>query len=152
MAITSASSFAGNLHQRMRKCGQRREIILRHAHELVGLAVAGDLHPMIFEQLEFNFFIGQQPHEFEKFFCRDGAGAFFFHFGFAGRADAQLKIGRGDVEAIAFGLAEEIRENRDRRLALDDALRESEFVEQIEFLYAEFHRVGVPWFLVLGLL
>ena len=84
------------------------------------------MDPVIFQQLEADFAFGQQAHELEKFFCRNGAGAFFFHFGFAGCADAQLKIGGRDREAVALGLAKKIRENRNRRLALDDALRQAQ--------------------------
>ena len=84
---------------------------------------------MVFEELEFNFLVGQQSYKLEEFFCRDRAGAFFFHLGFARRADAQLEIGRGDVQTIALGLAQEVRKNRDRRLALDNSLGERKFVE-----------------------
>ena len=102
---------------------------------------------MIFQQLETNFFVGKQAHQFEKFFRRNGAGAFFLHFRFAGGADAQFEIGGRDGEAVSLGLAEEIRENGNGRLALDDSLGERELVEQVKFLYAKFHRVKSSQFL-----
>ena len=70
---------------------------------------------------------------------RDRAGAFFFNFRFARRADAEFEIGGRDGEAIAFRLTKKIREDGNRRLAFDDTLRQLKFFEKIEFLYAEFH-------------
>ena len=107
----------------MRKGGQRGEIVLGHPDQLIGLTITGDLHPVIFEQLELDFLIREQSNKLEQLFCRDGAGALFFHLGFARRADAELEVRRGDVEAITLGLAEKIREDRDRGLALDNPLR-----------------------------
>ena len=111
--MTPASSFAGIFTKVLREIRQRREIVLGHAHQLVVLAIAGDLHVMIFQQLETNFLIGQQAHQLEEFFRRDGAGAFFFDLGFAGCADAQLEIRGGDGEAIALRFTEEVRQNRE---------------------------------------
>jgi len=42
-------------------------------------------------RLEFYFAFGKQAHQLEQFFGRDGARAFFFYLGFAGRADALME-------------------------------------------------------------
>ncbi len=78
LAITLGEQLGGNSYQRVRKIGERGKIVLRHTHKLVSFAIAGDLHPVIFEQLEANFSVGQQPDEVEKFLGRNGASAFFF--------------------------------------------------------------------------
>jgi hypothetical protein len=49
---------------------------------------------MIFEQLETDFALRQQAHEFEKFFGGDGSRAFLFYFCFAGSADGKFQVGR----------------------------------------------------------
>ena len=92
LAIDAGEQLGGNLHERMRKIGQRREIILRHAHKLVVLAIAGDLNVVVLEKLESNFFVGKQTHQLEQLFRRDRAGAFLFHLRFARRANAQFKV------------------------------------------------------------
>src|SRR6185437_9116633 len=106
----------------MRKIGKRGKIVLRHAHKLVGLAIGSYLDPVIFKQFEANFSIWQQPHEIEKFFSWNRAGAFFFDLSFTRRADTQLEISGCDRQPIPFRFAKKIRKDRDRSLALDDAL------------------------------
>src|SRR5271156_1634121 len=51
----------------------------------------------------------------------------------------ELEIGGRDGEAAAFGFDQKIREDGNGGLALDDALRQFEFVEQVRSFYAEFH-------------
>ena len=131
--------LCGNFHQRVRESRQGGEIIFGHTHELVIAAIADDVHPMIFEELEFHFSFGEQAQQLEKFLGRDGAGAFFFYFGIAGGADAEFQIGGRDGEAVAFRLHQKIREDGNGGLALDDALRQFELVEQVRSFYAEFH-------------
>jgi len=127
----------------VRHCGQCREIFFRHADELVFLFVADDFDPVILEQPELDFTFGKQAHELEKFFRRDGAGAFLFHLGVARGADAELEVGGGDVELVALGFNQQVGQNRDRRFAFDDTLRGAEFVQQRRFGYAEFHRLVI---------
>ena len=133
----------GNFHQRVRESRERWEIIFGHADQLVVAAVADDVHPMIFQELEFHFAFGQQAQQLEKFLGGDRAGAFFFYLGVAGRADAEFQIGGGDGEAAAFRFHQKIREDGNGGLALDDALRQFEFVQQVRSFYAEFH-LGQP--------
>ena len=106
LAISEERIFAGYVHQRVGKRRHGREIILGHAHHLVVAAIGGDLHPVIFEQLEANFAFGQQAHQFQQFLGGNGARAFLFYFRFAGGADAQFQIGGGEREAVALGLAQ----------------------------------------------
>jgi len=68
----------------MRKGGLRGEVFLRHAHQLVGLPIADDLHPVVFEKPEVDFSIREQAHQFQQLFRGDGASPLFFHFGAAG--------------------------------------------------------------------
>ncbi len=110
--------------------GKRRKIFLRHTDELVFLSIADDLHPMILKQLDLDLALGQQAHELQQFFRRDSPRAFFLDLCFAGRADAQLKVRRRDRQLAALGLDQQIRKNRNCRLALNDALRGAEFVQQ----------------------
>ena len=130
---------AESLDEGVRHRRKRRKIFLGHADEFVFLSIADDLNPVILEQLDLDLAFGQQAHEFQKFLRRDGAGAFFFDLGFAGRADAQLKVGRRDGDAAALGFDQKIGKNRDCRLALHDTLRGAEFVQQRGLCYAEFH-------------
>ena len=53
--------------------GMAGKIILGHAHHLVGAPVRGDLHPMVFEQLEANLALRQQAHQVEQLFRGNGA-------------------------------------------------------------------------------
>src|SRR6266849_1769751 len=135
-----AQQFRRNLHQRVGKHRDGREVILRHAHHLVSLAVADDLDPVVFEQLEADLLLRQQTHQFEQFFSRDRGGAVFLDLGFARRADAQLEVGGRNCQPAALSLAEQVRQDGDGGLALHHALRQAQFVEQVKFLYAEFHR------------
>jgi hypothetical protein len=41
--------FCRNFHERMRKAGERREIVFRHPDEFVVLTIARNLHPVVFE-------------------------------------------------------------------------------------------------------
>ncbi len=95
---------------------------------------------MIFEKLEADFALGQEPHELEKFFRGDGPGPFFFHFGFARGADGKLKVGGRQRDAISGGFAQDVAEDGNRGFPLDDSLRHAEFIEQVKLLHTEFHR------------
>src|SRR5260370_31409264 len=94
---------------------------------------------MISEQLDLDVAFGKQAHEFEQFFRRDGAGAFFFNLRFAGSADAELEIGGGNVEASAFRLDKKIGEDGNGGLTFDHTLRGAKFIQQRGFCDAEFH-------------
>src|SRR5208282_1740352 len=107
---------------------------------------------MIFKKFELNFFIREQTNKVEEFLGGNRAGAYFFYLGFARGTDAELEIGGGNCQPIAFRFTQEVRKDRDRRLAFDDALREIKLLEQVELLYAEFHQVQPLAFCFLRLL
>ena len=59
---------------------------------------------MIFQQLDRDVGVGQQFYVVVKFAGGDGAGAFFFYFGVARSAKAEVEIGGGERQAVAGGL------------------------------------------------
>src|SRR4029077_10273891 len=129
----------GDLHKSVRESRERGEIILGHSHELVGLAVGDDLHPVVLELLQADLALGKKADKLEKFLRRDRRRAILLDLGLAGGADGELEVGGGDGEAAALRFAEKVRENGDGGLALDDALGQRKLVEKLVPLYAEFH-------------
>ena len=94
---------------------------------------------MIFEQPETDLAFRQQAHQFQQLFRGNGSGAFLFHFRFAGSAQAELEVRGRQRDAIALGLAEQVRKDGNRRLSLDYALRQIQLLQQVKLLYREFH-------------
>ena len=94
---------------------------------------------MILKQPETNFAFWQEPHEFEKLFCRDRSGAFFFYLRFAGGSDGQFEVGGRQRDVIAGGFAQDVAENWNRRFSLDNSLRQAKLLEQVKLLHTEFH-------------
>jgi hypothetical protein len=88
---------------------------------------AGKFSLAIPTSLYFFFSLTQKADEFQKFLGGDSAGAFFLDLGFTRGPDAKLQVRSGNGEAGAFGLDEQVGENRDGGLALNDTLRGVEF-------------------------
>ena len=125
--INPGHNLRGNFREHVRRFGDSREIFLGHADHLVFALSRFNLHPMILKKFKFNFFVGQQAHELKQFLGRYGPAAFFFNFRFARSTDAQLEVGGGEGKFVADALEQKVRQNRDGRLAFDDALRHFQF-------------------------
>jgi hypothetical protein len=91
---------------------------------------------VVVHQLDGDVALGEQLDVVVELAGGDGAGAGLFDLGRAAGAQALVEIGGGDGEAAGITLAgggfeEEVREDGNRRLALDDALRGGELPEQL---------------------
>ena len=86
------------------KCRQAGEIRLGHADHLGVGTAAANADPVIFQQLDGDVGVGQQLHVVVKFARGDRAGAFFFYFGAARGAQAEIEVGRGERQAVPRGL------------------------------------------------
>src|SRR5579863_234184 len=127
--------------QRVWRLRDGREIVFRHSDHLVGPPSGLNLHPVVLKNLELDFLVGQQAHQLEQLLRRNGAAAFLLDFGLTGSAYAEFEIGGGQKKFVALALNEKVGENGDSGLALDDALRQFELLQQVILLDAEFHRL-----------
>ena len=83
---------------------------------------------MVLQQLDADVAIAEQLYVVVKLAGGDGAGAIFFDRGGAAGAQAEVEVGGGDGQLAIGGLKKKIGQDGDGRLALDHALRRSEFL------------------------
>ena len=127
-------------------CGQFGDLRVVGAAEAdhLGVGAAGaDLDPVVVEELEGDFAVGQELDVVVELARGDGAGAGLLDFGFGGGADGLVEVGGGDVDLAAFGAVgyfnEKVGEDGDGGFALDDGLDGGELFEQILTGYRDFH-------------
>ena len=111
-----------------------------HADHLGVGAAGANLDPVVLEQLDGDVAVGKELDVVVELARGDGAGAGLFDFDGGAGADGLVEIGGGDVEAVAFGLDEEVRQDGNGGLALDHALRRRELFHQFLTAYGNLHR------------
>ena len=122
------------------KLGNLRIVGARHADHFGVGAAGADLHPVVVEQLDGDVAIGQELDVVVELARGNGAGSGLLDLGGGAGADGLVEVGGGDVEPVALGLDEEVGENGNGGLALDDALRGGELLDQILTAYGNLHR------------
>ena len=140
-AISVFSATSGNAGRRDgRELRHLRIVGARHAHHLGVRAAGANLHPVVLQQLDGDIAIGQQLDVVVKLARGNGACARLLHLHRGAGADRLVEIGRGDVQPVALGLDQKVRQNRNRGLALHHALRRGEFLHQFLAAYGNLHR------------
>ena len=134
----------GNLHQRVRESRERGKIILGHAHELVIPAVAGDVHPVIFEKLKFDLLLREASASSSKSFFAGMVPAPSF-FTLASQDVRMLSSRSVAVMVRRLPFASTRRFERMGMVVLRSTTPcvRFEFVEQVRSFYAEFHLQAV---------
>jgi hypothetical protein len=112
----------------------------RHAHHLGVRPAGANLHPVVLKQLDRDVAFGQQLDVVVELARRNGAGAWLLDLGLGAGADCLVQIGRGNVQPVALGLDQKIRQNRNRGLALHHTLRRGELLHQVLAAYGNLHR------------
>jgi len=102
----------------------------------LGVGASGaDLNPMVVEELDGDFAVGEKFDVVVELAGGDGAGAGLFDFGLGGGAEGLVEVGGGDVDDAAIGsiggFDEEVGEDGDGGLAFDDGLDGGELFEEV---------------------
>ncbi len=103
---------------------------------------------MILQELDGYIRIRKEPHEIKQFLGRHRPGAFFFHLGRTGAANAQLEVRSRQNHATSLRLQQDVGEDRDGGLLFDHALGEIQLADQIRLAYSEFHAGSCYYFSV----
>lgn len=118
--------------------GQVRDLGVVGAPEAdhLGVASAGaDLDPVVVEELDGDFAVGEELDVVVELAGGDGAGAGFLDLGFGGGAQGLVEVGGGDVDEATLGaiggVNEEVGKDGDGGLALDDGLDGGELFEEV---------------------
>src|SRR5580700_10257839 len=94
---------------------------------------------MIILDLHLHVGIRQQAHVIEQTPCRNCSTAGLLDARGAGDADAELQVCSREDDFIAISLDQNVRQNWNRCLLLNDALREVQFANQICPTDGKFH-------------
>ena len=126
----AAQNLRWNLHNSgSRKHWQAGKIRPRHADHLGVRPSTADAHPMVLKHLDRDVRVRQQLHIIMQLARRDRARAFLFNFGIAGCPQAEIQIGCRERQPVAASFKQIVRQNGDRRLALNYSLGRRKFSE-----------------------
>ena len=119
--------------------GKRRKLFLRQAEDLEKALSAADGRRVLPIDLDLDFARGQLANDREKTPRRQRGRAFLFDVRLETSAHADVQIGRGQMDFVAFGLQQDVGKNRQRRARADDVLHLLQTFEQLFFRDAKFH-------------
>ena len=94
---------------------------------------------MVLQQLDGDVTLAKQLDVIVKLAGRDGAGPLFFGLRRTCRAQAQIKVGRGDRKPVGGSFKQKVGEDRDGCLALHYALGSGQLFEQVRLADYDFH-------------
>src|SRR6185369_10422192 len=107
------------------------EAFTRHTGNPRSRTPAGDVGPMVFEELHVNVALGKQPDIIEQLAGGNGSGTFFFYARGTGATDSKLEVCSSQSDAITRCFEQYVREDRYRGFLFDDTLRQAQFSYQI---------------------
>ncbi len=122
------------------RLGQRREIVARQRLHARVEPIGGDLHAAL---VLFDAHVGfrQRLDDLEELLRRQRQRAALGDRRLAPAPKADLEIRREQLHLVARRLDQDVGKNRNRVLALDDALKQLQFAQQIGLADDEFHVV-----------
>jgi hypothetical protein len=115
------------------------EIRPRHAHHLGVRPPRADLHPVVVHQLDRDVAVAEQLDVVVELARGNRAGARLLHLGRARSLDALVEVRRGDRQPVVGRLDQKIRQDRNRGLALDHALRCGQLAQQLGAADGDLH-------------
>ena len=74
-----------------------------------------------------------------SFLAWTAIAALALHVGVAPRGERDVEVGRRQVELVLAGGEQQVREDRDGRLALDDPLHGDQLAQEVATVEADFH-------------
>ena len=125
---------------RRRRLGQRRKVLARQRLHPRIEPIGGDLHAVLVF-LDPDVGLRQRLDDLVELLRRQRQRPALGHRRVTPAAQAHLQIGRQELDFAIPRLDQHVGENRDGVLALDDALEELQFAQQIRLPNDQFHVV-----------
>src|SRR5439155_1755169 len=117
-----------------------RKVFLREPDDLVLRAAGADPDPFVFQDAEVDDRVfREEANDVEQPAGGKGGRPLPPDPGRAPATDADIQVGRSQVEALAGGLEQDVRKDRDRAFLLDDPLDQVQLGKQVVALHREFH-------------
>ena len=120
-----------------------REVVPRHGLQARFEPVGRDLDAVLV-LLDEDVGVRQRLDDLEELLGRQGQRARLLDLGRAAALEPDLEVGRRQAHLRPFGVDQDVGEDGNRVLALDDALEELQFPQQIRLANGEFHACAAP--------
>ena len=128
-----------NLRQYVRHLRQLRKTFARHARNPRPGPPAHQARPLVVLQLHLQIGVRQQAHVIQQPLGWNRPRALLLHPRRTGRANPQLQIRGRQIDPIPGRFHQHVRQDRDRGLLLNHALRQVQFSNQIRLADCELH-------------
>ncbi|OBQ37216.1 MAG: hypothetical protein AN484_25180 [Aphanizomenon flos-aquae WA102] len=117
----------------------RRELVSRKTGDLEDGTAGGDLHAVLAGEFDDGVAARKSANNGDEFLDRQGNATRRRDRGLDAAADAEIEVGGGQGDRVAFGFDEHVLEDRHRGAAPDDIGHAGEAVEKVIPVYLELH-------------